>query len=176
MRGGPCALAVLLLFIAACMAPGCRGQALADEGADLKPGLSGLPLPRFVSISASKAFARAGPDFDYPVNWVFVRPGLPVEVIDEFEHWRRIRDHEDAGGWMHKQLLSSRRTALIAGEEQILRSEPSPEAAPVARLEQGVIGQLRSCAAAWCRLEVAGHRGWVRRSALWGTYPDEQWE
>ena len=50
-------------------------------------GDSGLPLPRFVSVKAERANVRAGPGLRYPVAWVFVRKGVPVEVFEEFDQF-----------------------------------------------------------------------------------------
>ena len=36
---------------------------------------------------------------------MFTRAGLPVEIIAEFENWRRIRDAEGAEGWVYHSLL-----------------------------------------------------------------------
>ncbi|MEH6546060.1 MAG: SH3 domain-containing protein, partial [Sneathiella sp.] len=72
-----------------------------------------MPLPRFVSLSSNKVNVRTGPGTRYPITWVFVRRGWPVEVIAEYELWRRIRDVDGSTGWVHKGLLSSRRTLII---------------------------------------------------------------
>jgi len=48
-------------------------------------GKSGLPLPRFVSLKAERVNVRIGPGQDYRIAWIFIRPGLPLEVIQEFD-------------------------------------------------------------------------------------------
>lgn len=146
-------------------------DAVEDNGQEIGP--SGLPLPRFVSIGATKANSRAGPGYKYPIDWVYSRQGLPVEVIDEFDHWRRIRDHEGDVGWIHRQLLSGRRTALVRSQDGFLAATSQSGAETVAYLEAGVIGEVLSCLGKWCRLEVQGYRGWIRREALWGVYEGE---
>ena len=138
-----------------------------------QPGQSGLPLPRFVSLRAAEVNLRTGPGIRYPIDWVYRRRGLPVEVIDEFETWRRIRDHEGTTGWVHQSMLAGQRSALVMSEAQILRSAPEPNAPGVARLEPGVIARLEACEAAWCRLKVEGYAGWLRREGLFGLYPGE---
>ena len=132
-----------------------------------------LPLPRFVSLRAGEVNVRAGPGTTYPIRWVFVRAGLPVEITAEFENWRRIRDSEGAEGWVHQSLLSGTRTALIAGEIRTLWRSPEPGALPVLRAEAGVVGRLLECADAWCRLEIDGRRGWLPGDEIWGVYPGE---
>jgi SH3-like domain-containing protein len=132
-----------------------------------------LPIPRFVSLRSNEVNLRTGPGTTYPVDWVFVRRGLPVEIIAEFDVWRKIRDWQGTVGWVHQSMLDGRRTARITGAERDLRSEPAEAASIVAQLEPGVIGRLLECEAAWCEIETEGYRGWLRRDDFWGTYPDE---
>lgn len=144
-------------------------------------GESGLPIPRFVSISAGEANLRAGPGHRYPVEWVYVRRNLPVEIIAEHEHWRRVRDWEGLEGWLHRSLLSGRRTVVVVGEEpHPLRSRPTDQSSIVARVEPGVIARLLRCSSpaegpegAWCTVEVSGYIGRLPRSNLWGVYGSE---
>lgn len=132
-----------------------------------------LPLPRFVSLRSAEVNLRTGPGTTYPIEWVYVRRGLPVEVIAEFDIWRKIRDWQGTVGWVHQSMLDGRRTALVVGEDRLLRGEPGPAAVPVARLAPGVIGELLECAGAWCRIDAANHRGWLPRDEFWGVDPQE---
>ena len=81
-------------------------------------GPSGLPIPRFVSLKAEKVNVRRGPSSDHPVAWVFQRKGLPVEIVAEFENWRRVRDSDGEEGWILQNMLSGKRTAVIAAPRQ----------------------------------------------------------
>ncbi len=134
---------------------------------------SGLPLPRFVSIAGDKANLRVGPSTRYPIDWVYQRQNLPVEVIGEFGLWRRIRDIDGIEGWAHKSVLSGRRHALVTGETRALRKAPRDDAAVVLRAEPMVIGRLLACRIDWCLLRIDGDRGWLRRSQLWGVHAGE---
>lgn len=157
---------MLWLFLLALAAP----AAPASEA-----GNGALPLPRFVSLGSERINARTGPGGQYPIDWVFVRRGLPVEITQEFELWRKVRDMDGAEGWVHKSLLSGRRTALVRGPQtRELRREPEERAPTVARAEPGVIARLLKCRGTWCQVAVADRRGWIGKAALWGVYPDEQ--
>ena len=134
---------------------------------------TGLPLPRFASLKAEKVYLRTGPGQRYPVDWIFLRRGLPVEIVSEFEHWRRIRDWQGTEGWIHRAMLSGRRTVIVKPGLPILRSEPDPSALVIARVEESVIGRVLECAGEWCRLELAERRGWMRRVHIWGIRPKE---
>ncbi len=136
---------------------------------------SGFPVPRFVSLRAETVNLRTGPGVRYPVEWVFRRRGLSVEVVAEFETWRKVQDREGVEGWVHQSMLSGRRFAVVAGEVRGLREDPEETAGITARVEPGVIGRILRCTAGqpWCRLSIAGHKGWLRRDEIWGVYPDE---
>lgn len=134
---------------------------------------TGLPVPRFVSLAADEVNVRFGPGKQYPINWVYTREGLPVTIIAEFDTWRKIRDHEGDEGWVHSSLLSSRRTIMVRGEVRELRRTPDATSRVVLRAEPGVIGQLFDCDDDWCRVEIAGRRGWLPRSDFYGTLDDE---
>jgi SH3-like domain-containing protein len=163
-RSLPCLRTLLLLLALAGGAP------LASAAAE-----SGLPVPRWVSIRASEVNLRTGPGTSYPVEWVYHRRRMPVEVVGEFESWRKIRDWQGTIGWVHQSMLDGSRMALVVGGQQMLRREPEEAAAPVALLQEGVIGELAGCDGAWCRLEAGGYEGWLKRDQLWGAYPDEEW-
>jgi SH3-like domain-containing protein len=161
------ALAPLLLAAAAFF--GSTGLAVA-QGLGIE---TNLPIPRFVSLRSNEVNLRTGPGTTYPVEWVYVRRGLPVEVIAEFDVWRRIRDWQNTVGWVHQSMLDGQRTALIVGSDRGLLREPADAAPLVARLAPGVIARLLECDGLWCRLEANGYRGWLKRDEFWGSYPKE---
>jgi SH3-like domain-containing protein len=134
---------------------------------------TGLPLPRFVSLNADLVNLRVGPGENHPIAWILTREGLPVEIIEEFDNWRQVRLHDGEEGWIHSSLLASHRTILVEGEVRTLHQTPDPDARAVLRAEPGVIGELLDCEESWCRIEIAGRRGWLQRSDFWGTLPDE---
>ncbi len=153
---------------AALLAAGPTGQAQTETGRG-----TGLPLPRFVSIDSSEVNVRFGPGEDYPINWVYKQTGIPLEITQEFDHWRKVKDYEGAEGWVHASLLSNRRTVMVLGQVQALRRTPSDNALVVLRAEPGVMGELLDCREDWCRVEIDGNRGWLRRDEFWGTLPGE---
>ncbi|MGL4543611.1 MAG: SH3 domain-containing protein, partial [Polymorphobacter sp.] len=105
----------------------------------LDDGRSGLAIPRFVSIKPSKAFMRKGPGEQYPISWVYVRAGVPVEVIGEWGIWRQLRDSEGTTGWMNKNLVTGERSAIVTRSIRTLYEGPDPQARPVWRIEPGAI-------------------------------------
>ena len=147
-------------------------EEVKEAGAKAEP--AGLPLPRFVSLRTNPINMRTGPGVRYPVDWVYQRRHLPVEVVAEFDTWRRIRDPGGSEGWVHQSMLTGRRTGMVKGGTQALRRTNADTAEQVASLEQGVIVNVQRCPAGpFCRVEVNGLQGWLKRDQLWGVYPDE---
>ncbi len=133
-----------------------------------------LPLPRFVSLSADEVNLRTGPNTKYPIKWILVKEGMPVEIIREFDDWREIRDMSGETGWVHKNLLSGMRMIIVTGQEPIvIYKKPDTATRPVVKLEPGVQAQILKCQKSWCRIAVAGYKGWLNRSQIWGVYPNE---
>lgn len=132
-----------------------------------------LPLPRFASMRSNKVNTHVGPGATYPVEWTYLKQHLPVEIMAEFDTWRQIRDADGTCGWVHKSLLCGKRTAIIQGKRRKLYKKPDFEAEVVALVDPGVITYLKECKNDWCRVDVKGHVGWLKRRHLWGVYPHE---
>lgn len=173
----PLLLATLLVtLLPAVNPPAALGQEPQAGARDVeRPGRTNLPLPRFVSLASNEVNMRAGPGSQYPIEWVYQRRGLPVEVIDEFDNWRRIRDWQGTTGWVHGSLLSGKRTIRIVGEELVpVHRAPDRRSPLVAQAEPGVIGDLERCERGWCLALLGGFEGWVQRARFYGTFPKEQ--
>ena len=146
-----------------------------------QPGpVTGLPLPRFVSLKSSQVNVRVGPGSNYPIEWTYVRFGLPVEITQEFDNWRRVRDSSGNEGWVLWNLLSGDRSVVVLpaeeGEPLAVRAEPIVSARVVARLEDGVVAAVDRCEEGWCRLTDSRFSGWVEQDRIWGVYPDETFD
>jgi SH3-like domain-containing protein len=142
---------------------------------------SGLPIPRFVSLRSDKVFVRSGPGTKYPVKWVYTQQYLPLEVVLEFETWRKVRDIEGQEGWVHQSLLSGRRTAFVQAKARVaLKPRRESTASPTALLEPLVLLDLNACEAGWCKAEIMGMKpqksGWIEKTFLWGVYDSEKFD
>ncbi|WP_299362204.1 SH3 domain-containing protein [uncultured Paracoccus sp.] len=135
--------------------------------------VTNLPLPRYVSLKGSEGNARRGPSLSHRIDWVFRHAGMPLRVVAEFGHWRRVEDRDGAGGWVHYSLLSGVRTALVMDDMVELRARADTNAAVVARAERGAIVRLHECGVEWCRVSGGGEKGWVPKPVLWGVDPQE---
>ncbi len=118
---------------------------------------------------------RIGPGTRYPIEWVYKRRELPVEIEREFEVWRLVKDPDGVKGWVHQATLTGRRSFMVIGAERRLRQRPDDKAGPVARLKPGVVGRILHCDAgsAWCRVQAGDYRGWLKRQEFWGTLDGE---
>ena len=152
-------------------APG--GPWAADKSTANQRKGSGLPIPRFASLRSDEVNVRTGPGPRYPIDWVFKRKAMPVEIVAEYENWRKIRDWQGASGWVHQSLLTGKRSFIIPAKPAALHKTPAASAEVVAKLEPEVMGEIRSCAGDWCRVRVTGASGWVERTSLWGVYKSE---
>jgi SH3-like domain-containing protein len=213
-------LKILLLIIMACALPLAVIHAADAPNPTVKEDIakimgdktelpqknqSGLPVPRFASFRSGEVNMRTGPGTRYPIEWVYNRQGLPVEITAEYDIWRRVRDPDGAEGWVHKNEISGRRAAIVAPiitpiaaaplqSSKTLPPQQLPATIPafrelhdsaddasdiIAHLEPGAIGQLVSCAKDWCKLKlngiagIGGVKGYVRKTDIWGAYPDE---
>lgn len=162
---------ILILTLAFCAFP---ALAQTDETGEGSTGPSGLPLPRFASLRADEVNLRTGPGTRYPIEWVFRKDGLPVEIVAEFDVWRRIKDSEGSLGWVHKSTLSGRRTLIVeGGPSHDVRKKPDSASPAVAHVEPGAIGRLKSCREIWCEVAFENIEGYMKKEDFWGAYPQE---
>lgn len=134
-------------------------------------------IPFFGSLKVSKINLRTGPGERFPIQWVYTKPSLPVEVIDEFDIWYKIKEKDETQGWIHKNMLSTRRTALTVVDQAVSVYKKKSFSSPVIAILKGeFIVNLLSCPKTenFCLIQVQGIKGWVQRKHLWGLYPNEE--
>ena len=158
-------LAGTLVVVLAAPAPAQTSQVARTENPE---------NTRFASLRADDVNVRAGPGVRYPVKWKFVQRNMPVQIIAEYDTWRKIRDWEGAEGWVHRAMLSSRRSLIMMGQGQTMRKEATEDSAAVARLAAGYVVMVSRCDRDWCEVEAGGYEGWIRRENVWGIFPGEK--
>ncbi len=154
-----------------------------EAGENANP--SGYPLPRFASLRSEPVNVRKGPGVRYEVAWVYVRARLPVEIIQEFDIWRKIRDSDGQEGWIQQNLLSGNRTGYIAPWSPDIRvplRASNSKTAPVrAWLTSRYLIKIKRCDGSFCEVSASGksgsgrrdYSGFVKQSQIWGVYPNE---
>ena len=139
-------------------------------------GESGLKIPRFVSLRSNHINTRSGPGSRYPIEWVYLQSSAPVEVIAEFELWRKIKDWQGSESWVHKSMLSGKRAVkVITPGENNLFAKDDYQSKVIAKVEDEVIGEIKKCPANnnFCLIQFDSISGWLPRHSLYGIYPDE---
>ncbi len=152
-------------------------NAFADEQIN-KGKVTGMDIPRFVSLGSDFVYGRSGPGKQYPVKWEYKRKNLPVEIIYEYDNWRKIRDPDGTEIWIHKTLLSGKRYGIIipaSGYENVhMYKKSSLKNNDIsAKLEKGLIVRIEKCNSNACKIHVSGYKGWINRDSIWGIYPYE---
>lgn len=173
----------LFLGLATGVHPAAAAAGDAGSRAGTRIGnVTGLPVPRFVSIKSSPVNVRGGPSTNHRVLWVFVRKGVPVEVTAEFENWRRIRDVDGDQGWVFHTLIEGTRRVMVIGPDPgrpregdavPLHHAPDGASPVLALVEPGVTGRLETCAQGWCAVRMGPYEGFIEASSLYGVYPHE---
>lgn len=134
-------------------------------------------VPYWASLRASEVMMRTGPGRNFPADWLYRRPGLPVKVVRTYtvahSEWRRIEDPDGTQGWVQANLLSDQRTALVAGEVRPLHAKPDDASPVLWRAEPGVVGKISACGNGWCRFDVRGQAGFVRAAHVLGVEQGE---
>ncbi len=133
-----------------------------------------LPLPRFVSTRSNEVNVRTGPGVRYPIKWVMVKENMPVEVIAEYEDWRKVRDIEQAEGWVHKAMLSGRRTAIVKTNKKSIFEKLGQKSKVVAVANKGTILTIEECDGNTCEVEASKVNGFIKMEDIWGVYEGEK--
>jgi SH3-like domain-containing protein len=140
--------------------------------------VTGLPVPRYAALKSNQVNMRTGPGKRYPIEWVVVRENMPVQIVAEYENWRKVKDFEGVEGWVHRAMLSSRRSVMVVQDGFIMRRESTYNSPAVAKLMPTIAAELETCQDGWCKVRVvdakAGEQqGWVQHEYLWGVGLDE---
>ena len=157
-------------------APAGAVPAAIPDAADPMGRVTGYPTPRFVSLKRDRVRVRRGPGEQWRVDWEFVAKGMPLEVVAEHGNWRRVRDIEGQGGWVHHIFLDGRRSAIVTTDMAALRASPDVAASERARLEAGAVLRVERCGGGWCAAKADEVEGWIKAGALWGVRPDESFD
>ena len=139
-------------------------------------GESGLKLPRLVSLHSNLINARSGPGVRYPIEWVYMQKNAPVEIVAEFEDWRQIKDWQGSKTWVHRSMLSGRRSVkVITPGENNIYAKADFNSAIIAKVEDEVVGDIIKCpnASPFCQVKFDRISGWIPRQNLYGLYDKE---
>ena len=122
----------------------------------------------FLSLKNNEVNLRQGPSFEYPIKFIYKKKYLPIEVLDESETWRKIRDFENNSGWIHTSQLSKKKTAICIKNNSVIYKKPTIFSKPIAKLEIGRLVLIKRCKVKWCKIASGGFNGWIYKNSLWG--------
>jgi SH3-like domain-containing protein len=151
----------------------CIGFLAATSLSQTVPAFAASTTPYFASLGSDRVYLRQGPTYQNKILWVYHRKGLPVEVLERYLVWRRVRMPDGAIGWIHVAMLSPKRTLVVTVKAPV-HDGTSPHAPILALAAPGVIAKLDHCGPAACEVSVAGIDGWIAKKSVWGVTPGEK--
>ena len=136
--------------------------------------VTGLELPRYVSLKSYESNIRVGPSKNYPINIRYIVENYPLRIIDEHKDWRKVEDFQNNIGWIHKSLIKSDRNGIIISDKNnnIIVYDSVFEKI-IGEIEKGSIIQILKCKSNWCFIKKNGHKGWVEKKNIWGVRDKE---
>ncbi len=121
----------------------------------------------FLSLKKDKVYVRYGPGKNYPIKYTYRKKFLPIKVIDQKDNFRRIIDHKQNSGWIHRIMLR-KLNSLIILEEKIVFKKNTKFSKPIVKLEKGRLVIIKRCKINWCRIETGNYSGWIETKNVWG--------
>ena len=136
---------------------------------------TGFKIPRFVSLKSNDVNLRKGSSTNYPIILKYTVRNLPIEIIDEYDHWRKTLDIEGNQGWIHKNLIKGDRFA-ITNQNYIspLQIKNKPQGRVIGTIGKNNIVKINKCFLDWCFISHENKKGWVEKINLWGVYKYEK--
>ena len=122
----------------------------------------------FLSLKKNEVNVRVGPSKDYPIKFTYKKKYLPLQILDKFENWKKIKDFENNSGWIHTSLLSKKKSAINIKNNSILYKKPTIFSEPIAKLETGRLVLIKKCKVKWCKITSGKYTGWIEKNYLWG--------
>ena len=133
-----------------------------------------LEIPRFVSLKSNDVNLRVGPSVNYPIELKYIQKNYPIEIIDEFDVWRKVKDHKNNIGWLHKSLIKGERFVLIKGKKEISKKIYNrPNGQVIGIVGDNNIFNLDACLINWCYVSHKDLKGWISKEFIWGVYERE---
>jgi len=123
---------------------------------------------KFLSLKKNEVNLRQGPSKNHPIKFVYKKKYLPVEIIDNWDNWRKIKDFENNSGWIHISLLSGKRSVINQDDNSIIFSSNSIYSKPLAKVERGRLLFIKKCKNEWCKIVTGKYSGWIKKKSLWG--------
>ena len=109
-----------------------------------------------------------------PIDWVFKRKGMPVEIVAEYENFRKIRDWQGASGWVYQGLLTGKRSFIIPSKAANLYKTPATVGRGGRQARARGDGRDPLLPGRLVPGQgLQGVSGWLQRTEIWGVYKSE---
>ena len=95
---------------------------------------------------------------------------LPIEIIDEYRNWRKIKDINNNIGWLHKNLIKGERYSIIKKKSLIYNF---PGGNIIGEVGKNNISKINKCLIKWCLINIKKKKMWIKKNELWGIYKNE---
>lgn len=125
----------------------------------------------FVSLKSSEVNMRVGPSKEYPIAWVFMRANLPMILMAEFDQWRKVKFIDGTVGWVHKNMISRKSSAIVTENYAIMYKHASKKH-PIAKIEKGVVVRILKRDGDFVKADINNQKGWIEKKFLWGINED----
>ena len=131
---------------------------------------TGLEIPRYISIKSDQANIRVGPSKNYPIVIKYIKKNFPLKVVDEYNEWRKVEDVQNNVGWIHKSLISGKRTGLIISlKEKNVEVYNSVYGNAIGKIGTQNIVFIEKCKINWCSITFNNYSGWINKKNIWGV-------
>ena len=135
---------------------------------------TGLEIPRYVSLKSDDANIRVGPSKNYPIEIKYVKRNYPLEVLEEYEEWRKVEDFDNNIGWIHKSLISGIRTGIVlSNDNKTIKLLNTLKGNVIGEIGSGNIVFLEKCKIDWCLVSSGNFKGWMDKKYIWGVKEKE---
>jgi len=136
--------------------------------------VTGLEVPRYVSLKSNDTNIRVGPSKNYPIVIKYVNKNFPLKITEEYGEWRKIEDQMNNIGWIHKSLISGNRSAIIiSNDNESISILNTVGGKIIGTIGIGNIVSLNKCKIDWCFILFDNYKGWISKNNLWGVKEKE---
>jgi len=127
----------------------------------------GVSSAESIYINADKARFRDGPATTYDILWTAPKY-TPVEKLAQYKNWYVVRDNEGSVGWVHKQVVSKGKAAIVTNKIANVRKGPGTSFPKVFSVEQNYLFKVLEKKGSWYKvIDADGDSGWITEQLVW---------
>ena len=129
--------------------------------------MTGFEIPRYASLKSNDSNLRVGPSTNYPILIKYIENDFPIQIIEEYQDWRKIIDINNNSGWLHKRLIKGNRSGIIVSlNDKNILVYNTVFGKIIGEVSPGSIVNLKKCKQNWCLIKIGNHKGWINKKYL----------